>query len=444
MKIKLNFTQTLRRCAQMVFAGAVIAGAVVFVQSCTKESKDQDLAGSTLQGKGLFSSCGDPLKANTVLGLVRDNEDAFNHRVNMILYHYGQALKAVSQDPAMLCFIEESIIEDQTQNGVSLVTMAQNNPAFGTALNAALRQSINANDIYPRGEEAGIEHDLSTPNFDVNGFLTSRLVYAPYNYKPVIYSIPGIPSCSPGRTPYILIEQDVDDCDDVAGWHGEDEVVMSEQDVAGATDPVIFVGPGLSTYIFNGMAYGDANQVFVPESEYSLESAPVPGPVTVGDRADVDIDADLHQIKAGYRYESGDRSEISGIYEAFDLLHPSVIHANFWDDFKKDERKIHKNDINNSTTFYDDRGAFKIPASMFETGVSSVFFVTYEYDWYANKKDLVNPCFPSSSYTMWARMKYSHEWYLMKCGYGSSWFPSVGSSKDFDETKCRFKLKRTI
>ncbi len=39
--------------------------------------------------------------------------------------------------------------------------------------------------------------------------------------------------------------------------------------------------------------------------------------------------------------------------------------------------------------------------------------MTYEHDWYASKKTVVNDC---ASYNAEVRMKFSNEWYFKECG----------------------------
>jgi hypothetical protein len=242
----------------------------------------------------------------------------------------------------------------------------------------------------------------------------------------------------------VVIAQDVDDCDDLAGWKGLETVVLGEKDVDNSQDPVIFVGPGLSTYQLMPVAGAGVNRVVLPPSNAVEPAGGIENnPLHATDRTDIAIDVDLFQIKAGFRYESSVRSEISGVIVAFSLTNPNQPYADFWEDFRKEQRRVHRNDINHSTTYYNDLHAFHIPGSMFDTGLSSLFFLTYEHDWWASKKDIADPCFTSSNYTASVRMKYSHEWYFYHCGYGSSLFPSTGTSREYENEKCRFVLKRT-
>jgi hypothetical protein len=406
--------------------------------------KDPAAKTATQDGVGLVSSCGEPLTGSTVLDLIRDPDDVANDRMNLILYHYASALRTVLQDPALRCFVEEAAIASDNQGGVSMVALAQQNPAFLQAINNALRLSIAGHDWYPKGVEPGIESLTADPSWDAAGYLQARMAYPPYAYQPTLYFVYPPEHCVAERLPVIAIAQDVDDCDDVAGWRGEETVVLGEKDVQNSADPVLFVGPGRSVY--QAAPIAGVNQVVLPPSGDIQPAGPAgngnAGGV-VNERYDVDIDVDLFQIKAGHRYESGPRSEISGVIEAFSLTSPNHVYTDFWEDFRKEQRRVHRNDINNSATFNNDLNAFHIPGPIYDSGVSSLFFLTYEHDWWASKKDVVNPCFSSSNYTVSVRMKYSHEWYFYHCGFGSTLFPVNGSVQEFQNDKCRFVLKRT-
>lgn len=113
-----------------------------------------------------------------------------------------------------------------------------------------------------------------------------------------------------------------------------------------------------------------------------------------------------------------------------------------WEDFSP--RKIHKNDINDSKTFFDDRDAFEIPTSDFTVG-RSIFYGAYEHDWYAGTKWVFNTCAASAfvlRHSVEVKMKFSHEWYFFNCGMASTIFPSTGSTWEVNNNKCRFVLKR--
>lgn len=140
------------------------------------------------------------------------------------------------------------MIADTGGIGVSLYSLAQGNTSFSQALNSALRQSMTNYEIYPRGEEEGIESSIADPGWDANAFLRGKMEYAPYKYEPVVYFVKRPAECVPSVQPTIVIAQDVNDCDDVAGWRGSNEVLVSEDEANSSSEPIIFVGPGLGVY----------------------------------------------------------------------------------------------------------------------------------------------------------------------------------------------------
>jgi len=425
-----------------VFCLLLVAGVFTFLAltGCEKDNVtgSQKIGGSPESGT-LIPSCADPLAANTVLGLIRTPDDPINDRINMMLYHYAQAIRVVAQNPAHLCYMETPMIADTGGIGVSLYALAQNNATFAQALNNALRQSMSLNNIYPRGEEPGIESSIANTAWDANGFLRGKMEYAPYKYEPVVYFIKRPATCDAAWQPTVVIAQDVNDCDDVAGWRGSNEVLVGESETNTSSEPIIFVGPGLGVY-HTSQFTGGVNQVVLTESGINESMTGPTGGHSASNRSNIDIDADLHQIKAGFRYESGKRSEISGWILTFtpESLNPYTL--GFWEDF--DPLKIHKDDINSSKIFTDDKNAFQIDMSAFTAG-RSIFYGTWERDWWASPKLVVNTCSSFVGHSVGVRMKYSDEWYFINCGVASAIFPSTGSLWEVNSAKCRFILKRT-
>ena len=156
------------------------------------------------------------------------------------------------------------------------------------------------------------------------------------------------------------------------------------------------------------------------------------------DRSDI---VSLYQIKAGYRYESGARSEIASWRIRFNptTLFPSDLQR--WGSFNP--RKIHKNDINASTVFTDMPVGFPLTLADYTSG-RWVFYGTWESDWWASLKTIVNPCSVWIDHSTNVKMKYSHEWYFFNCGVASSLWPATNSTWEVNNAKCRFILRRTI
>lgn len=432
------FGQRSSRYAVPVFL-LLIGGFISFlaVVGCKKESAAHlPQAESSVGGTTLIPSCSDPLPANTVLELIRTPDDPTNDRINMMLYHYGQALRVVTQNPTYLCYLETAMLADTGGIGVSLYSLAQENTSFSQALNSALRQSMTNYEIYPRGEEEGIESSIADPGWDANAFLRGKMEYVPYKYEPVVYFIKRPVECVPSIQPTIVIAQDVNDCDDVAGWRGSNEVLVSEDEANTSSEPIIFVGPGLGVYQSTSFT-GGVNQVILTGSDLD-ESTLAQNEQGASDRSDI---VSLYQIKAGYRYESGARSEIVGWRTTFTPATRLPFNLLPWAGFNP--RKIHKNDINASTVFTDMPAAFPLPLSVYTSG-TWVFYGTWESDWWASVKTIVNPCSVWVDHSVNVKMKYSHEWYFFNCGVASSLWPATGSTWGVNNAKCRFILRRTI
>jgi hypothetical protein len=426
-----------RLAAALLFGGILFFS---FLTSCEKDTSPSTGKEGDLPESGtLIPSCSDPLAANTVLGLIRTPDDPNNDRLNMMLYHYAKAIRVVAQNPTHLCYMETPMIADVGTIGVSLYTLAQNNASFAQALNAALRQSMSENNIYPKGDVQGIETSIADANWDANAFLRGKMERPPYAYEPIIYFVKRPTTCESNKLPTVVIAQDVNDCDDVAGWRGSDEVLVSENEAKTSTEPIIFVGPGLGTYKTDGYT-GGVNEVILTKPNINEEGVFLNDEIGVSERADVGIDADLYQIKAGFRYESSKRSEIQGWLVTFAPFTPSIYVLNNWEDFNA--KKIHKDDINDSKLFTEDANAFTIAMASFDAG-RSIFYGTFEYDWWTSNKFISNSCSSTpASQSVYAKMKFSNEWYFFNCGVASAIFPSVGSTWEVNNNKCRFLLKR--
>jgi hypothetical protein len=106
-------------------------------------------------------------------------------------------------------------------------------------------------------------------------------------------------------------------------------------------------------------------------------------------------------------------------------------------------RKIHKNDINASTVFTDMPVGFPLTLADYTSG-RWVFYGTWESDWWASLKTIVNPCSVWIDHSTNVKMKYSHEWYFFNCGVASSLWPATNSTWEVNNAKCRFILRRTI
>ena len=322
--------------------------------------------------------------------------------------------------------MEEAMLEDEGY-GISIYSLAQNNTSFASAINTALRGSVNAEaDIYPRGSspETGIDALRTNTSWDANTYLKEKIVYDEISHLPVIYFVKKPESCFTLSSPVVVIATDADDCDDVAGWRGSTEVLISEAEAASTSEVIIFVGPG--------RASSGGTTLLVGNNE-SIESA-YEGAIV--ERVDANIDVDNFQIKK--RWETSKHSEIMGFRVRWNTGDEHIVK---WNDF--DPKDVHKNDIPN-TLFTGDQDAFKYDITTSPTGQNSIFFGTFEYDWYASAKLILNDCSSDPDNSLGAKMKYEGEVYFKGCGVGNTLFPSVNSTFNVNNTNCRFDLKRVM
>lgn len=417
---------------------------VMFLMSlfigCEKDSGKDDTG--VTPGQFLLPSCDqscDECDAGrcypkTVLDAVKDPYDATNDRVNMILYHYAQAVREAAKDPFYRQYMLNALTVNNQPKTASLLTLAQGSSPFANFLNAKLRQSISDKYIYPRGVEPGIETMMTNTNWDANTYLKGKLLYAPYSYDPVIYYMKKPATGNEGNVATVLIAQEVNDCDDVAGWRGDTEVLVGENEAINSEEVMFFVGPGNPVEM--GGQQADNNN-----SEGPVDFAPN----AAQDRAAARIALSQLQIKNGYRYESSGKSEVQGWVVGFNPPGgtPFLQHNDL--NFKE---KIKKCDIEDSKSFTKDPPIQIIaiePISGWLT--NNAFMGFYEYDWYvshSNRKEVDASCTSDNDVNVKLRMKYSHEWYYKDwCGLGSSILPSNGSTNAVSNSKSSFTLTRT-
>ena len=386
--------------------------------SCEKEALEEKDAISALPENYLSpscSECGENCYISSVLEAIHDPEDADNDRINMILYHYGTALRTAFKKPAYQALILDALIAD-TEEATSLLTLAQEHPDFGDYFNAQLRQSMAAKNIYPRGVEEGIDDLIASDDWDANKYLTEQMTKEGYRYEPVVYEMAMAPVLSVNTVTF-LIAQEVNDCDDVAGWTGDTEVLVSEEQVKNAEGLVLFVGPGKTqTVISTGAVAGAAQE------------------------RDEQLKAVSGKIKGlNYRYEKSGKSEIVAFVVGWeeDPANP-VLEFN-----SEAYTKFTKNQIKNQNIVSINRSIGGIIES---ANSANMFLGFYEYDWYIsskNRKKVKCPC-NSSVPDAQLSMKYSNEWYNTDkfCGNLATLIPSPTGSRILDNKKGTFVLKR--
>ena len=386
--------------------------------SCEKEILESDEAFSTLPENYLqpsCSECGENCYLSSVLEAIKDPADADNDRINMILYHYGTALKTAFKNSTYQELILNALNTD-TEEATSLLELAQAHPAFGDYFNVQLRQSMAAKAIYPRGVETGIDGLIATEDWDANKYLTEQMTKEGYSYHPVVYEMAMAPVLSV-NTATFLIAQEVNDCDDVAGWTGDTEVLVSEEQVRNAEGLVLFVGPGKTqTVISAGDVAGAAQE------------------------RDEQLKAVSGKIKGlNYRYEKSGKSEIVAFATGWenDPKTPG------YESNKDAYTKFTKTQIKNQTVVTINRNIGGVLANASGT---NFFIGFYEYDWYISNKNVKKvkcPCNSSVPDTGLA-MKYANEWYNTDkfCGRLTTLIPSPTGSRILDNKKGTFILKR--
>lgn len=395
-----------------------------FVQSCNKEPLDINVAndGTLIGVSPLQPSCNDACGASdgdcyptSVLEAVTDVENSGNDRINMILYHYGIAFKAAFSNPDYKELALNALMSE-SEDATSLLELGQENPDFGAFLNEHLRQSMSSKNIYPRGIETGVEALIATEDWDANAYLSDKMSYEGYSYQPVIYEMKPVNTVShEGVT--ILIAEAVNDCDDVAGWRGETEILMSEAEANNTEELIIFIAPGKSIPVIS-----TGNGVVVAQ-ERSEQLRAVSGKIKGLD----------------YRYEKSGKSEIIAFVTGWedDPKNPG------YQSNKDAQTKFTKNQIKNQTVVTVNRSL----GGIIENANSANYFLGfYEYDWYISNKNIKKVKCPCNAFVPDAglAMKYAHEWYNTDkfCGRLSTLIPNANVLKTIDNKKGTFVLKR--
>lgn len=409
----LNFRLTL-------FIGALfVIGTVAFltITSCEKEKSSTFSGQETNANTPLTPSCENPCSdcgddactPKTVLEAVSDTGDLENHKVNMILYHYAQAVREAAKDATLRQYMLNAMTVNNQGVSVSLYTLAQGNTTFASFINAKLRQSMSETNIYPRGVEVGVEALIASTTWNANAYLKDRLIYSGTPYDPVIY-YKTKPVAAAGAYPVtVLISQEVNDCDDAAGWRGDVPGLVGETEGRNGNRVVMIVGPGLDGNV-NARGNDIAN---------ALETAK--------DRTSR-VDMMSIRIKgAEFRYERSGKSEITGAYIKFSPVLESN-ESNFYLKICKKDIEDKKVVLNNNTLIQD--GAWDL---------GSHYEGFYEFDWSAQYWTMPAPCTTEKIKT---QRKYAHEWYNVDfCGAASTYFPSLsGGTATRDNTKSTFVL----
>jgi hypothetical protein len=437
----------------------IFMAAFLFVAGCAKESLPQptgNLGGNRDFAEFSFEpSCEDPCDRDddpypcdpdNVLEAMSDTSDLENDRINMILYHYGQALRQAVQDTTRLDYILDNLVVNNEPVPVSILLLGQNNTSFGSFINSKLRQSIASNNIYPRGVEAGIDALAADTTWDASSYLKEKMIHIGYSYEAVAYLTQRPYPGSEEKPVTILIAQDVNDCDDVVGWQGNTEVMVGEEETMNASSNVIiFVGPGNPEELEEVAGSGDQERIISPSNYDNYDELPPIDEISERSHGAI-IARSLLQIKSGYRHEKSGKSEVVGWIVGFDSgSAPTFLDINNF----KTQHKVKKKEVKNSKVFdwSSDPKDFAIvtPITGWTTNFGWIGF--YEFDWWVlwNFKKIQAPCATNTDIKVELGMKYSNEWYIQGywCALGSSTLPYSNSSKNMTNIKSSFTLVRT-
>ncbi len=394
--------------------------AAFIIVSCKKETAKLEIKASDRSEETMLtpscedycSDCGDDVcTPGTVLEAITDTGDAQNNKVNMILFHYAQAVREAAKNATYRHYMETALTANNVGVSVSLLTLASNNSSFATFLNSKLRQSMSENYIYPRGVITGIDTYIANSSWDANTFLKGQLAYGSDYYEPVIYYLTKPDAGAADYPVSVLISQEVNDCDDIAGWKGDTPALVGETEGRDDGRSVMIVGPGVDGNPSEGMA---------PPTEASA-----------GDRTTSAVDMKNLKIKGSdYRYERSGKSEVTGTWIKFA---PSLVEKSSYNFYLK----VCKDDIKDQTTI---NSSINIVSDV-NWNTDSYWIGFYEYDWFAQFWTMPTPT-GCTTETVKTQRKYFHEWYNYDfCGTGLSYFGSTsGGDATSENSKSKFVI----
>lgn len=390
-----------------VFRTLFVLAIVFAISSCNKESDLQPTVSDE----------------SYALSLLKDVDNPENDQVNQVLYLFAKAVQNAVQDPELLSYMEKALERDVRGFGVSISKLTEENASFADAILPVLESEMKSN---------GLSHIADGKvGASMISALSDQMICQNKVYEPIIHRVQATSTSSNRNSDVIIaIGEEVTDDDEILAYRNNETepFLLSEEMAMGLSDNLIIIGVG-------DIPEGFDTPLVVEEGDGRVDNN-----VTTS-RMNVDFDVDRHQIKRGYRYERSKKSEVKAWYLKFTYPTGSGVWLNNWLDFP---HRIHKNDINNSKIFYDDRDAFGMSLSEFNAG-TYVFIGAWENDWYASLKVIVNPCLPNNlDVSVGVAMKYSNEWYFYDCEAANVWWPNVNSDEIFSNQKCMFDLKRTM
>lgn len=404
---------------------AVTLSLIIWIFSCKKSeiSIDQiDSQTPKIENRDPFTSIG-----GDVWNLIQDTTDVESNKINWALMHFAKATNQAVTTPAYnQLIIDQMWASPIPFGGKSIVDLCSSNLAFKNYFETQLRSSllayVNSNPpVYVSMQ------DLQNPNWSPLIFLTSILVHNGVNYLPYLH----FQKLTSGMTknynlPIIAIGQQVagtDDEDNIPGWQGNTQILISEDGANSYAGIIIIIGNSLVP------AYNQ-NTTFVPLQ--GLSQGIVQN--QVNDRAPNDINMTQWQIKRGYRFEKGGKSELAGGFYKYHYVNGYIQFDEGWD-MGWNSIKISKNDIYDSKSFTGYRYSFRGSSTLSD----GFMMITYEKDWYAHSYWTL-PCDSSVLFDM--SCSEPHEYYFRDCtGYPkTTWFTN-NDEFIINNDKSSFKFK---
>lgn len=359
------------------------------------------------------------------LQLLSDKNDIENHNINKLLYLFTHAIKEASLTPPLLEDIEKAIEKNEKKYSASILDLVSKSDLMTSTVAQSIRLQLKTNNILSVSDDVLQMNDAALINF-----LATQMVYKETNYVPIIYKLTNEQVTVRDQDIIIAISEAVTEEDEVLAYRNDEEIpfLLSEQAALNSTDIIIFVGVGENVR-------EDINPIIIDNNIRKEEQEE-----NISFRTHIQIDADRHQVKDGYRFDNQKYSKLRGWVVTFVPNTGGGFTTREWDSFWR-PRGIHRGDIGESEIFLENEGAFFIDGADFSAG-KSIFFGTYEHDWYANFKPISNSCSPQL-HSVDVRMKFNNEFYFGHCGVASSIFPTVNSGSIFSNHKCMFDLERT-
>jgi hypothetical protein len=362
----------------LYFGGFLFIIAAAFVVSCAKN--DDDTAVDTTQTQALATAqqdCSQVLVNNTVTQLLEANsENAEDMKQNMIIFHYANAFRAITENSTYKQNIAEAFIQNSLHQ-VTVPDLISVYPAMASLLNEKLIESIDKNrNVFPYNSDPDVANFAQDPNWDANAYLIANDNYHGEAYAPTIYSASeDFSQISTTQIPTIAISQDVNDCDEIIGWKGSDVKLLDQSAVENGSDFVILVDNG--------------DVETTSSSKVQILKSSKTNAVTATERmAGLTVVLDALKIKGGFRFGSFKRSAkvMGGIL----VFKNNSFDSGFRADMAWNPIKVTVDDVNNSRNFTYSPGkpSFTIPMNRVE---DRLHMAIWESDWNRSLKIIPQP-----------------------------------------------------